>query len=51
MPKPKENINVTSYDTKDILTFLIPSLIGILLFIVPIKQDGGITIPVAFLAG
>jgi nucleoside recognition membrane protein YjiH len=51
LPNQKENIEATSFETKDILTFLIPSIIGILLFIVPIKEDGGITIPVAFLAG
>ncbi|KKK37891.1 membrane protein [Mesobacillus campisalis] len=34
----------------DFLKFLIPSLIGILLFIVPIKTEEGITIPVAFLS-
>lgn len=35
----------------DYLKFLIPSLIGIFLFIVPIKdEEGNITLPVAFLA-
>ncbi|MBF0708826.1 YjiH family protein [Alkalihalobacillus hwajinpoensis] len=51
LSKRNETVKVSHFSTKDILTFLIPSLIGILLFIVPITQDGGITIPVAFLAG
>ena len=34
----------------NILTFLIPSLIGILLFITPVSYQGDITIPVAILA-
>ncbi|MFK0572947.1 YjiH family protein [Endozoicomonas sp.] len=33
------------------LTFLIPSLIGLLLFVTPISFDGEFTIPVALLAG
>lgn len=36
---------------KSNLTFIIPSLIGILLFMVPIKNEGEITIPVAMLSG
>ncbi len=34
----------------DILTFLIPSLLGILLFVTPIRYEGDVTIPVAVLA-
>lgn len=33
------------------LTFLIPSLIGLLLFVTPVSLDGEFTIPVALLAG
>jgi nucleoside recognition membrane protein YjiH len=40
----------TPVSAMDFLKFLIPSLIGILLFIVPIKTEEGITIPVAFLS-
>ncbi|WP_053363698.1 YjiH family protein [Bacillus sp. FJAT-27251] len=40
----------TPVSSMDFLKFLIPSLIGILLFIVPIKTEEGITIPVAFLS-
>lgn len=49
--KQNEEIQQSSYAVKDYLKFLIPSLIGILLFIVPIKVDGSITIPIAFLSG
>ena len=34
----------------NILTFLIPSLVGVVLFITPINFDGEMTIPVAFMA-
>ena len=35
---------------KRFLQFLIPSLIGVLLFVVPISQDGNLTIPIAVAA-
>jgi nucleoside recognition membrane protein YjiH len=38
------------YTSQDYLKFLLPSLLGVLLFIVPISTEGGITIPVAFFA-
>jgi nucleoside recognition membrane protein YjiH len=38
-------------NTSGLLQFLLPSLIGIILFVIPIPYDGGITIPVAILAG
>ncbi|PFG06280.1 YjiH family protein [Bacillus sp. es.034] len=47
----KEKIEAKSFKNSDILTFLLPSIIGILLFIVPITTGDGITIPVAYLAG
>ncbi|MBM7704401.1 YjiH family protein [Metabacillus iocasae] len=50
VPKIHEKVEVKSFNTSDYLKFLIPSLIGILLFIVPISSKEGITIPVAFLA-
>ncbi|MHA6250627.1 YjiH family protein [Oceanobacillus sp. CAU 1775] len=39
------------YRLKDYLLFIIPSLIGILLFITPINVGDGTTIPIALLAG
>ncbi|MCM3491633.1 YjiH family protein [Alkalihalophilus marmarensis] len=39
------------FTAKHYLAFILPSLIGILLFMTPIVIDGDITIPVAFLAG
>lgn len=44
--KWKEN----TYSKEDYLKFIIPSLIGLLLFLVPISYGDSITIPVAFLA-
>jgi nucleoside recognition membrane protein YjiH len=41
---------VSAHSIQDYLRFLIPSLIGVLLFIVPISSGDGITIPVALLA-
>lgn len=35
---------------QDYLTFILPSFLGILLFLVPISSDENVTIPVAFLA-
>ncbi|MGD6834746.1 YjiH family protein [Sutcliffiella halmapala] len=43
--------NTPSYRTIDILKFLIPSLIGILLFMFPISYKDEITIPIAILSG
>lgn len=39
------------YTLKNYLLFIIPSIIGILLFITPISVADGTTIPIAFLAG
>jgi nucleoside recognition membrane protein YjiH len=41
---------VKTHSIQDYLRFMIPSLIGVLLFIVPISSGDGITIPVALLA-
>ena len=38
------------YSTSSFLKFIIPSIIGIFLFMTPIKIDGNFTIPVAFLS-
>lgn len=43
------NIN-KKFTLSTFLTFLIPSLIGVLLFMTPIKVDGEITIPIALLS-
>ncbi|WP_307337508.1 YjiH family protein [Metabacillus malikii] len=40
-----------SFKTLDYLQFIIPSVIGVLLFIVPFSINGNFTIPVASLAG
>lgn len=39
-----------TYSKEDYLKFIIPSIIGLLLFLVPISYGDSITIPVAFLA-
>lgn len=36
---------------KDNLKFIIPSIIGILLFMIPIKHEGDVTIPIAIFSG
>jgi len=46
--KVKEPIKTIT--TADYLRFILPSLLGILLFMVPLSIEGKITIPVAFLA-
>ncbi|PWW17434.1 nucleoside recognition membrane protein YjiH [Cytobacillus oceanisediminis] len=50
MPE-SEQVQLKAFTSGDYLKFLIPSLVGILLFMVPISEGEGITIPVAFLAG
>lgn len=40
-----------SHKSSDYLRFLVPSIIGILLFMVPLKYQGEFTIPVAILSG
>lgn len=41
----------SKYSAPDYLRFLLPSLIGIMLFMIPVKYDGEFTIPVAILSG
>ena len=49
--KKDENIYSTKrFQTTHILKFLIPSLIGIILFIFPIQSEGNLTIPIAVLS-
>ncbi|WP_102348032.1 YjiH family protein [Bacillus sp. Marseille-P3661] len=50
LKKSKKNID-EKYILKDYLQFIIPSLIGVLLFVIPFPFNGEITIPVAILAG
>lgn len=38
------------FSVRNLLVFLIPSLIGIFLFMVPVEGEDGITLPVAYLA-
>lgn len=45
-----KNLTKDSFSLKTKLTFIIPSLIGILLFIIPIKFNGEITIPIALMS-
>ncbi|WP_163934725.1 YjiH family protein [Paraferrimonas sp. SM1919] len=47
MKNPKQN---KSYSMTTLVTFLIPSIIGILLFMTPVSYEGNITIPIAILA-
>ena len=43
-------MNKKSKTTKSLLKFIIPSLIGVILFMTPVSLGGGMTIPIAFLA-
>lgn len=44
-----EKVN-TKYHTSSLFKFIIPSLVGISLFMIPIKIEENITIPIAFMA-
>lgn len=48
--KEKNIYTKKGYDTKLILKFIIPSLLGIILFMLPIQYDGDVTIPIAVLS-
>jgi nucleoside recognition membrane protein YjiH len=48
--KSRENVQLNSFAINDILKFLIPSIVGIILFMIPITSGDGVTIPVAYLA-
>ena len=43
--------NKSKFTLKDNLKFIIPSIIGVLLFMIPIKYEGDVTIPVAIFSG
>ncbi|MGM0878628.1 MAG: YjiH family protein [Bacillota bacterium] len=48
--KTKENVQLKSFAINDYMKFILPSLVGIILFMIPITSGDGITIPVAYLA-
>ncbi|WP_062351377.1 YjiH family protein [Bacillus kwashiorkori] len=50
MEKTNTSVRTEATKTSSIIKFIIPSLIGIILFMLPIKLDGEITIPIAILA-
>lgn len=43
--------NKNKVTLKDNLKFIIPSIIGVLLFMIPIKHEGDVTIPIAIFSG
>ena len=43
--------NKNKFTLKDNLKFIIPSIIGVLLFMIPIKYEGDVTIPIAIFSG
>ncbi|WP_418937056.1 YjiH family protein [Metabacillus fastidiosus] len=45
-----DHISLKSFTILHFLKFIIPSLIGVFLFMIPITNEGDITIPVAFLS-
>lgn len=45
----KENEAIQKLSTKDYMKFLIPSLIGVFLFLFPIVKDGSVNIPLGYL--
>ncbi|MGD6802339.1 YjiH family protein [Rossellomorea vietnamensis] len=50
MDNGQSNVKVKA-STGNVLLFLLPSLLGIFLFMTPIPQDEGVTIPIALLSG
>lgn len=48
--KPLDD-NKSKFTLKDNLKFIIPSIIGVLLFMIPIKYEGDVTIPIAIFSG
>ncbi|XEC95190.1 YjiH family protein [Paenibacillus tarimensis] len=49
MEKPIRAKELQSFGSSVYIKFIVPSLIGILLFMIPVKYNGGMTIPVAWL--
>ena len=48
--KTKLKGSCSSYTGMEVLNFLIPSLLGVMLFMMPIAYNGEITIPIAVLS-
>ena len=48
--KTKLKGSCSSYTVMEVLKFLIPSLLGVMLFMMPIAYNGEITIPIAVLS-
>ncbi|MGD6960647.1 YjiH family protein [Fictibacillus phosphorivorans] len=51
LPKQQIDDQMKQTSSSRLMKFIVPSLIGIFLFMIPISYDGEITIPVAILAG
>lgn len=51
LPKQQMNYDMKRTNSSSLIKFIVPSLIGIFLFMIPISYSGEITIPVAILAG
>lgn len=51
MQQISNNIEKKAYTASNICKFLVPSIIGVLLFMIPINTADGLTIPVAFFSG
>lgn len=47
----KFKINENNFTLKDNLRFILPSILGVILFMIPIKYNGDITIPIAIFSG
>lgn len=47
----KQKKDIPTHTIQDYLKFILPSFVGLLLFLVPISKDDSVTIPVAFFAG
>jgi len=48
--QPADVTAIKSHSLATILTFIVPSLLGLLLFMTPVSYQGGITIPIAIVA-
>ncbi|WP_231620347.1 YjiH family protein [Fictibacillus sp. 26RED30] len=51
LPKQQIDDQMKQTSSSRLMKFIVPSLVGIFLFMIPISYDGEITIPVAILAG
>ena len=46
----KDNVNLKKLDSKSIMKFLIPSLLGVFIFLFPIPWKGSINIPIGIIS-